>query len=381
MIIIFAGSIGRFPVGGHAWVDLQYLLGLQTLGHTVYYLEECGQGSWVYNWETEQVTTELEYPTHYVQNCLEPLGLGKNWIYRAGEHSVGMSVGEFIEVCSQADLMIVRGSPISLWRDEYKWPQRCIYIDSDPGFTQFALVNGNSDLAATVERCQHLFTIGQRIGAADCPIPTGGRHWHKIVPPVSLPHWSMVKDEGSTYFTAVMQWRSYKEVTYGGTSYGNKDKEFPKFIDLPQRTEQPFCIALTGEYGIPDKLSQYGWEVVSGWLTSLTIESYQKFVQTSRAEFGVAKQGYVATRGGWFSDRSVCYLASGRPVLVQDTGLSDWLPVGEGILTFRNLSEAVNGIETINADYERHRYAARRLAEEYFDSDKVLSSLLEAAMG
>lgn len=380
MIVIFAGSIGRFPVGGHAWVDLQYLLGLQTLGHTVYYLEECGEESWVYNWETEQVTTKLDYPTNYVRNCLEPLGFGKQWIYRAGEHSVGMSVGEFIEVCSQADLMIVRGSPIPLWRDEYSWPQRCIYIDSDPGFTQFSLVNGNSELAATVERCQHLFTVGQRIGAVDCPIPTAGRHWHKIVPPISLPHWSMVEDEESSYFTTIMQWRSYQEVIYRGTSYGNKDKEFPKFIDLPQRTAQPFRIALTGDHCIPDKLSQYSWEIVPGWVTSFTIESYQNFVQTSRAEFGVAKQGYVATQGGWFSDRSVCYLASGRPILVQDTGLSDWLPIGEGILTFRDQKEALNGIEAINADYKQHRYAARRLAEEYFDSDKVLSSLLEAAM-
>ena len=177
-----------------------------------------------------------------------------------------------------------------------------------------------------------------------------------------------------------MQWRSYQEVIYRGTSYGNKDKEFPKFIDLPQRTAQPFRIALTGDHCIPDKLSQYSWEIVPGWVTSFTIESYQNFVQTSRAEFGVAKQGYVATQGGWFSDRSVCYLASGRPILVQDTGLSDWLPIGEGILIFRDQKEALNGIEAINGDYERHRYAARRLAEEYFDSDKVLSSLLEAAM-
>jgi hypothetical protein len=378
MIIIFASAIGRFPIGGNAWSDLQYLLGLRTLGHNVFYLEECGSESWVYNWQTEELTTELDYPTNYVRNCLEPLGFVNQWIYRAGDRSMGMAVDEFNNVCSQADLMIVRGSPICLWRDEYKLPQRHIYIDADPGFTQINIAGGHSELVQTIERCDRLFTIGQRIGAQDCLIPTNGRHWLKTLPPVALPYWAVTEDNDTIGFSSIMQWHSYREVVYEGVTYGNKDKEFLKFIDIPQLTKQGFQIALSG--GFPDELSQYGWEVIPGWIASFTPESYQKFVQASRAEFGVAKQGYVATKGGWFSDRSVCYLASGKPILVQDTGLSDWLPIGEGILTFRDQKEVVNGVEAINTDYERHRQAARRLAEEYFDSDKVLSSLLEAAM-
>lgn len=377
MIIIFASAIGRFPVGGNAWSDLQYLLGLRALGHDVFYLEECGPESWVYNWETEQLTTELDYPTDYVRNCLEPLGFNNQWIYRAGERSVGMAVDKFKDVCSQADLIIVRGSPISLWRDEYKLPQRRIYIDADPGFTQIKIANGDAELVNTIEHCDRLFTIGQRLGAEDCPIPTTNKQWLKTLPPVALPYWSAIEDK-AIHFSCIMQWQSYREVVYEGVTYGNKDKEFLKFIDLPQLTKQPFQIALSG--GFPDELSQSGWKVIPGWIASFTPESYQAFIQASRAEFGVAKHGYVATRGGWFSDRSVCYLACGRPVLVQNTGLSDWLPLGEGILTFHNLSEAVRGIDVINADYERHRYAGRKLAEEYFDSNKVLSSLLEAAM-
>jgi hypothetical protein len=377
MIIIFASAIGRFPIGGNAWSDLQYLLGLRSLGHDVFYLEECGLESWVYNWQTEQFTTQLDYPTDYVRNCLEPLGFANQWIYRAGDRSVGMEVDEFSNVCSQADLMIIRGSPISLWRDEYKLPQRHIYIDADPGFTQISIAGGNSELANTIEHCDRLFTIGQRLGAEDCLIPTIDRDWLKTLPPIALPCWSAMEDD-ATHFSSIMQWHSYREVVYAGVSYGNKDKEFLKFIDIPHLTKQPFRIALSG--GFPNELSQHGWEVIPGWMASFTLESYQKFVQESRAEFGVAKHGYVATKGGWFSDRSVCYLASGRPILVQDTGLSDWLPMGEGILTFCDQKEALNGIEAINADYEQHRYAARRLAEEYFGSDKVLSSLLEAAM-
>jgi hypothetical protein len=137
-------------------------------------------------------------------------------------------------------------------------------------------------------------------------------------------------------------------------------------------------LALTGS--APEKFVEHGWEVLPGWVPSRTPCSYRSFIQESRAEFGVAKHGYVKMRGGWFSDRSVCYLASGRPVLVQDTGLDDWLPTGEGVVTFRDLPGAVAGIDKINADYERHRRAARRVAEEYFAPERVLQPLLEAAM-
>jgi hypothetical protein len=377
MVILFSGSIGRFPVGGHAWVDMQYLLGLRALGHDVWYLEECGEGSWVYNWQTEELTTDLNYPTEYLRACLAPIGFGDRWIYRAGEQSVGMDPKEFLDVCSQADLLIVRGAPICLWRMEYDWPRRRIYLDSDPGFTQISLANGHPDLTRTIERCERLFTIGQRIGEPGCLIPTSGRRWWKMVAPISLPEWPYAAGV-ATHFSSVLQWRSYKEVVYNGVSYGNKDREFPKFIHLPRLANQPFCMALTG--ALPDEWLQYGWDVVTGWSATWTTDAYRDFVSGSRAEFGVAKHGYVATRGGWFSDRSVCYLASGRPVLVQDTGLRDWLPTGEGVVTFRDLGEAIAGVEAINSDYERHRRAARRLAEEYFAAERVFPPLLDTAM-
>src|SRR5207244_9858730 len=141
---------------------------------------------------------------------------------------------------------------------------------------------------------------------------------------------------------------------------------------------QPFRIALTG--APPEDLARHGWEVVPGWVPSRTPWSYRTFIQESRAEFGVAKHGYVLSRGGWFSDRSVCYLASGRPVLVEDTGLADWLTVGEGVVTFANPEEAVAGINHINADYERHRRVARRLAEHVFSTEQVLKAFLTEAM-
>jgi hypothetical protein len=378
MIVVFAGSIGRFPVGGHAWVDLQYLLGFRELGCEVYYLEECGEGSWVYDWEAEKLTTDLAYPTSYLSSCLEPTGLGDRWIYRAGDASVGMDVREFREVCEAADLLLVRGCPLELWRDEYTAPRRKAFVDSDPGFTQFKLARRHSAMSATVDRCDRLFTVGGCVGSRTCSIPTVGREWIPMLPPVCLSAWPEAQHDDATHFTSVMQWRSYDEVTHEGTTYGNKNLEFPKFMDLPQRTKQPLRIAVTGLP--PSRLSERGWDVVVGWKAVWSAEDYRQFVLRSRGEFGVAKHGYVSTRGGWVSDRTACYLAAGRPALVQDTGQGDWLPVGEGLLTFQTLEGAVQGIECINSDYSCHRAAARRLAEEHFSATRVLSSVLDASL-
>jgi hypothetical protein len=378
MVIIFAGTIGRFPVGGHAWIDMQYLLGLRALGHDVYYLEECGAESWVYDWRAGALTTDLAYPTDYVRACLEPAGLGDRWIYRAGDRAVGMPPSELLEVCRCADLLIVRGAPLGVWREEHRWPRRRAFVDVDPGFTQIRLAKGQPDLVETVARCERAFTIAQRIGAPDCSVPAVGIGWLRTLSPVHLPAWPPVDDGAASRFTTIMQWRSYHDVEYGGVRYGNKEREFPRYMDLPRHTAQPLQLALTGAPA--HAFRQHGWEVVEGWAASLTPEAYQRYVQRSRAELCVAKHGYVATRAGWFSDRSVCYLASGRPVLVQDTGLEDWLPTGEGLLVFGDPPGALRGIDAINADYGRHRAAARRLAEEYFAADRVLPAFLDAAM-
>jgi hypothetical protein len=379
MLIIFAGNIGRSGLGGKAWANMQYMAGLTALGHEVVYLEDCGEGSWVYNWDTEQVTIDLKYPADYVRRCLEPLDIKDRWIYRAGDESEGMAIDDFLTACSEADLLIVWADPITVWRREYDNPKRRIFIDVDPGFTQISLATGHAGLEKTVARCERQFTVGQHIGTSACSIPSNGHDWLRTVPPVSLQHWPFADDDTATDFTSVMSWRGFRDVVYDGVLYGQKDKEFPKFLDIPRLTTQPFLIAQITE-GESNPMVDHGWKTVPGWISSGTVSDYQTFIQTSRAEFGVAKHGYVASQGGWFSDRSVCYLASGRPVLVEDTGLGDWLPTGEGIVLFKDVSEALDGIESINSDYERHRRAARRLAEEQFAADRVLASLLERAM-
>ncbi len=376
MKILFAGSIGRFPVGGHAWIDLQYLLGLRRLGHEVFYFEDAGEESWVYDWDKQEITSDLSYPSRYIQDCLTPFGFGDRWLYRAGQNAVGFPLTSFLDLCAPADLLIVRGAPLSTWRKEYLWPRRRAFVDVDPGFTQMDLSQDKSKYRETVRHCERLFTIGQRFGAEGCTVPLAGLTWVKTCSPVCLEYWPPATEPVEA-FSTIMQWRSYREVVYQGRSYGNKDKEFGRFLDLPRQTTQPLRIALTG--GDPNLLEAHGWHVDPGWTVSRTPATYQAFIQSSRAEFSVAKQGYVATQCGWFSDRSVCFLASGRPVLTQDTGLRDWLPIGQGLFTFSSVAEALKGIGAINADYDAQRRAARNLAEEFFSADRVLTAFLEAA--
>src|SRR5437762_488077 len=377
MKIIFAGTIGRSGLGGQAWASLQYLLGFRALGHEVFYLEDCGDCSWVYDWEKAEWTFDLAYPAAYVGECLEPFGFCGKWIYRTNGGSTGAPLEELLSFCEGAELLVMRAVPLWVWRKEYGQPHRRIFLDVDPGFTQISIANGDRGLAEGIARCERRFTLGQRVGAMDCPIPDFGGPWLKTLPPVFLPQWQFVEIAAS-HFTSLMRWQGFREATYLGVSYGQRDKEFPEVLDLPRLTPQKFCIA---QMGIdPDLLKSHGWEVAPGEIVSRTPGTYRAFIQNSRAEFSVPKNGYVRMRGGWFSDRSVCYLATGRPVLIKDTGLTDWLPVGEGLLTFEDQDGAAEGVNRINQAYERHRRAARRLAENVFSTDRVLPSLLGTAV-
>jgi hypothetical protein len=371
MKIIVGGTIGRSGLGGQAWASLQYLLGFRALGHQVFYVEDCGESSWVYNWENKEWTTELEYPADYVASCLAPFGF--RWIYRTDGGSLGVRLDEFRDFCNDADLLLMRGAPFWVWRKEYSWAQRRAFIDVDPGFTQISIANGDEGLAQAVARGECRFTVGQNIGKPDCLIPDAGGPWLKTLPPVFLPEWPIPEDD-STHFTSIIRWQGFKEVTYGGVSYGQRDAEFPKFQELPRRTNQALRLAQMGVD--PKNLEAHGWEVVPGEVISKTPADYRKFIQRSRGELGIPKHGYAKMKGGWISDRSVCYLASGRPVVIEDTGLGSAIPLGNGLLTFDSIDSAVTAIDKVNCDYLHHRSAARHLAEEFFSTDKVLPKLL-----
>jgi hypothetical protein len=366
--ILVAGIIARYPFGGVTWCSLMYLLGLRALGHEVFYIEDTGEC--VYDPVLNTRATDPTYGTTYIHNALEPFGLGDRWSFVNYDGSYhGQSADVVRRFCADADLFINLSGGSWFWREEYARIPKRAFIDSDPAFTQLAIAKAEPWYVEFFQRFTHLFTFGSNIGTPACAVPVGGFHWHHTWQPVTLADWAtdaVFKDR----FTSVMTWQIESFTDVGG----NKDQEFVKYIDLPARTSQKFELAING----PQKLlREHGWETVDAMNVSRTLFHYRDFLHGSKAEFGVAKHTYVATRSGWFSDRTQCYLASGRPALVQDTGWSAHLPHGVGLLPFSTPDEALAGIERINGDYAAHARRAREIAAECFDADRVLTRLLD----
>jgi len=370
MRILFAGIIARYPFGGVTWCSLMYLLGLRALGHEVFYLEDTGEC--VYDPVQNTRATDPTYGTTYIHNALEPYGLGDRWAfvnYDGGYH--GRSRDDVKHYAAGADLFINLSGGSWFWRDEYAGIPRRIFIDSDPAFTQLAIAKKEAWYVAFFEHFTRLFTFGSNIGTPASSIPTEPFTWHKTWQPVTMDDWHAIRAPRDR-FTTVMTWQIESFTDVGG----NKDQEFVKFIDLPSKTAQPFELAINGPQQL---LRRHGWDTVDAMQVSRTPNGYRDFIHGSKAEFGVAKHTYVASRSGWFSDRTECYLASGRPALVQDTGWTAHVPCGDGVLAFSTIDEAVDGIDRINADYERHARAALDVAHAHFDAGVVLPRLLEAA--
>jgi hypothetical protein len=368
--ILFAGIIARYPFGGVTWCSLMYLLGLRALGHEVFYIEDTGEC--VYDPVQNARSTDPSYGTSYIHRALEPFGLGDRWAfvnYDGLYH--GKGAADVRTFCRDADLFLNLSGGSWFWRDEYLRIPRKAFIDSDPAFTQLAIAKAEPWYVTFFQQFDHLFTFGSNIGTPASPVPVGDFMWHKTWQPVTIADWMPATPPGDK-FTSVMTWQIESFTDVGG----NKDQEFVRFIDLPSRTKQPFELAING----PQKLlREHGWGTVDAMSVSRSLWDYRAFIQQSRAEFGVAKHTYVASRSGWFSDRTECYLAAGRPALVQDTGWSAHLPSGNGLLSFSTPDEAAAGIETINADYARHARRAGEIAREHFDAARVLPKLVEQA--
>ena len=370
MRILFAGIIGRYPFGGISWCSLMYLLGLRALGHEVFYIEDTGEC--VYDPVQNARTTDPGYGTRTIRDSLERFGLGDRWAfvnYDGAYH--GRSAEEVRRFAADADLFIDLSGGSWFWRDEYARIPRKVFVDSDPAFTQLAIAKAEPWYVEFFQGFDHLFTFGSNIGTPASLIPVGALTWHKTWQPITMGDWR--SDEAPRdRFTTVMSWKFESFADIGG----NKDQEFVKFIELPSRTPQRFELAINGPRQL---LGRYGWETVDAMTVSRTPWEYRDFIHGSKAEFGVAKHTYVVNRSGWFSDRTECYLASGRPALVQDTGWTAHLPSGDGLLSFSSFDEALEGIDRINGDYERHARRAREIAREHFDASRVLPKFLEAA--
>ncbi len=367
--VVICGAVAqKAGHAGHTWQFLQYLLGFRRLGWEVLFVDRLSG-------EVRRRDARVAY----LESVLGAAGLEDAWTLALDDGTqLGRGREEVLEYVRRSDLLL---NVMGFCTDEALLaaaPLR-VFLDTDPGFGQMWRELGLADVFA--EHDAHV-TIGERIGAPDCTIPTCGLGWITTRQPVVLDEWpASAAESGGDRFTTVASWRgAYGPVDYGGHRYGLRVHEFRRFAALPRLTGARFELALdihASEVADIERLRAGGWRLVDPGTVASTPLAYRRYLARSGAELMVAKGMYVDTRSGWFSERSICYLATGRPVLAQDTGLAGLYPLGEGLIAFRSLDEAVAGVEELCAHPERHRKAARALAEEYFDSDRVLTRLVD----
>jgi hypothetical protein len=374
--VIVAGSVAQRPsAGGHTWVFLQYLLGFRGLGWNVLLVDRL-EPDMCFDAGGERCSLEESVNFKYFQEVVSRFGLDDSYalLFDRGTQCIGITRERLREVASQSALLLnVNGFVDD--EDVLGCAPVTAFLDIDPGFGQMWRELGLHDPFTGHD---HYVTIGENIGRPDCEIPTGGIDWVTTPQPVVLDQWPYQEPNGGA-FTSVVSWRGpAAPVVYRDKTYGLRVHEFRKFAALPSRSSAGFEVALDihpADQADADLLRSNGWSLVDPLSVAADPWTYQSYVQQSRAEVMIAKSMYVESRSGWFSDRSICYLASGRPVLAQNTGFTDRYASHEGIVAFSDLDGAVAGAEMISGDYTRHSRAAREIAEEHFDSKKVLPRL------
>lgn len=375
-VAIVAGYLAGNPVGGHVLSILHWLAGLRALGYDVVFVEHHGWPNACWNPLTKTLSDDCAYGLEELSRHAARVGL-RDWCFVDQQDRYhGMTRVELEAACDSADVMLELFTVT--WLDAFYRCRRRIFIDTDPGFTQFGMdptVRSSSAYASPMDFHEH-FTYGTRIGQPDCPIPTHGLDWKPLRPPVAL-ELLPLQDPASarSCFTTVMKWSSRDPIVYEGVEYGQKDVEFQRVIDLPSRVGDCLEIALGGNAPY-DEIRAAGWGLVDAAAITMTPWTYRDYIQQSRGEFSVAVNLEVKSRSGWFSDRTAAYLASGRPAIVQETGFSEDLPTGEGLFAFRTVDEAAAAIDAVQSDYERHARAAREIAEAHLDVRTILRRVL-----
>lgn len=372
--IAIGSYLVRFPLGGYlSWV-LQWLLGLHRLGHDVWLLEKAGWRNACYDPRSDSMSDDCSYGVSTLNEFLSGLGLGEAWCFvDADERYYGLSKERTASVIAAADLFLDMGAHGS-WEEETSGCLR-VLLDGEPAYTQMKMeqaIAAGEDLAPY----DRYYTVGLNVGRERSFAPTVGKEWRWFFDPVVVDLFGVRPLKGDSAFTTVMSWQAHEPIEFDGEVYGQKDVEFVKFIELPRLVGAPMEIAVAGKDVPRDELEEAGWRVRSAHGATITYDAWADYIAGSRGEFTVCKNVFVETWSGWFSDRSAIYLASGRPVVMQDTGFSEHLPCGEGLFAVCTVDEAAAAIEEISADYERHSRAARAIAEEYLATDKVLPKLL-----
>jgi hypothetical protein len=377
--IIITGLVGQYPFGGVIWDYLQYLLGFRSLGHQVLYLED--SGAWPYDPVAGTITDDCSFALQSLHKIFTDFDLAESWVYRNGADGKFHGAGEKVarEWLRHGDLL-VNVSSAGWLRDYDLRVGHRMFIDGDPMFCQIGLLDGSNPLyAGRLRDHDSHFTFGLSVGQPDCPIPVDGITWRPTVQPIAIDQWPITPVSSDAPWTTVMNWASYKPKVWEGRTYGQKNLEFNRFRDLPSKTNIPLRLAMgLGVDGQrpAQELRQIGWDLVEPQEVVPDHSAYRSFLTNSRGEWSVAKHGYVEGRTGWFSCRTACYLAAGRPAVVQETGWSRHLPSDRGVLPFTNLDEAAEGLAKVTRNYSEHSKAAREIALEFFDAKKVCQELL-----
>jgi hypothetical protein len=370
---------GQYPLAGIAWQALHYVLGLKYIGYDVYYVEDSGAPP--YNPVARVNLEDCSYNVAFIQRFMERYDLGDHWVYWDSLHNItyGQPPDKLRLLYRQADAIINLCGGTWLREEHLQCPIR-IYLETDPARPQIEISQGNEKTKALLTAHTHHFTYGENLGHSDCPLPVTGFEWKATRPPVVMELWPYCFTQEAQKFTTITTLEHPEGIVFNGEKYyWSKHVNFSRFQDLPMQTSQKFEIAAQGDKSARDQLAQKQWSLIDALEISLDLEKYQNYIAGSRGEFTVAKDVVVRTRSGWFSDRSVCYLASGKPVITQETGFSKFLPTGEGLFAFNTSEEALDAVRQINGDYARHCHAARSLAVEHFSTDRVLGKLLKDA--
>ena len=386
--IVVGGFLGLLPAGGVTWDYLQYPLGFAGLGCDVYYIEDTGL--WPVYQKEATAAGDCSPNLSHLKEVMDAFGFADRWAYRdaASGDCFGMSLQEVHQLCGAADVF-VNVSCSTVMRDEYRRiPVRAL-IDSDPMFTQIqcetetSFTGGSVCLRELLAAHSHHFTFGENVGAPDCRMPDCGIHWEPTRQPICLSQWAAAGDAtaADALYSTVMNWSAAPPLEYAGECWGQKNIEFERILDLPKDVPGlRLGVAVGQTTGVPfpaEQATRSGWTVLDPAECVPDWNRYRKFIAQSRGECSVAKQTYVKACSGWFSCRSACYLAAGRPVVTQDTGWTRHLPHDSGLLAFRDCREAAEGLRAVDSEWKMHSRSAREIAAAYFDSDVVLGKLLD----
>ncbi len=381
--LVVLGMMGRCPFGGQTWLYINWLRGLASLGHEVWYVED--DATWPYDPRVDSITEDPSYAAGYLKGVMERIGLAGQWayrpLYRGGEECYGLTAGRLRELYASCDALLnVCGATVL--NDDHRKARRRVYVETDPVTNQLELANGKEKTRAAL--CEHdtIITYGENYGAADCGVPIGGGfEYLKTRQPIDLTLWPAAFDPRAKRYTTIGNWRQKgQDVVWNGeTYYWSKHHEFLKYVDLPRRCPKAsfeLCINID-DAADRSLLLERGWTLSSPLAMSLDPWGYQDFFRGSRAEWTVAKDQNVRLRSGWFSERDACYLACGKPVVAQSTGFENVLPTGAGLFAFRTMDDVLAAVDVIESDYPKACRAARGVAEEHLEAGRVCRRFLE----